>query len=293
MRPIKADGNTLSVSVSGDFLILSRPYDEEHEHLLTEGASLDGDTLTKAFPRSRFFATKAEIEAQENLFHTRVDFVSGMSGYSSLDEKRCTELGIRVGEYESAVMGIMTSAINRVRHLMPKIRYGLVFGSSSMGVDLAIEKVAREQNLPLLGYICLAYLWYVDNGTEGAPICIMSTKEAYCEAFVAAADLLMACNGGEVSYQMDMIAAMKRFIPVMPINIIGMLGASIPAFKNGKVNDAVGVLLHGLRLIRIGNAGQGLAEDRFQTVADDFADAVTARAREVAPPQYAFEALRK
>jgi hypothetical protein len=288
-----ADGNTLVAE--GDQLVLSRPWDESKNYLIeSEGAKREGDLIVKRFPQSRFIADPKEIANREKIFHDGVDFVSGMSGYSSLNEKRCAELGIRLGEYEAAVTGIMESAINRVREKMPNVRYGLVYGSSSMGVDLAIENIAKKRNMPLLGYICLDYLWYVSATPDGPYICVKETKKDYCESYVGASDLLMACNGGQVSYQMDTIAALTHFIPVMPINIIGMLGASIPAFKaDGTVNDAVGVLIHAMRLIQFGSTGQGLAEDRYAIIADAFANAVTARAREVVPTAHAFDPLKK
>lgn len=275
-------------------LVLQRPWENGREYLLDHGAEKIGKParLAKRFPRSRFLATQAEIERRLTIFHENTDFVSGMSGYSELNQQRCAELGIRVGEYESAVVGLMQSAINRVRKRMSRARYGLVYGAADMGVDHSIEVVAKKENLPLIGFNCLDYLWYVDNAVEGPFICVYRTKDEYCHAYVDACDLLMASNGGQVSYQKDIIAATQRMIPVLPIDVIGMLGASIPAFKpDGKtVNDAVGALLHVMRLIGFQERG-GLAEDRYTQVADAFASAVVARAREVIPPAYAYEAL--
>lgn len=293
MKKITSDGSTLTAE--GKDLVLTRPWTEGKEYLLDiEGVEREGDLIVKRFPRSRFLADPKDITDREATFRESVDFVSGMSGYSSLNAGRCAELGIREGEYEDAVMGIMVSAINRVRAQLPKARYGLVYGSSAMGVDLAIEEVAKEHNIPLLGYTCLAYLWYVSTTLDGPYICIKPTKEEYCEAYVTMSNLLMACNGGQVSYMMDTIAALKHFIPVIPIDVIGMLGASIPAFKPDRtVNDAVGVLKHGLRLLDFKEVVHSRAEDTFRGVADIFASAVTARAREVVPTRYAFEPLKE
>lgn len=287
---IKAEQTTLVREA--DSLILQRPWKDEDQYLVDDyGALHEGDNLVKRFPTGRFLATAEEITNRMTIFREGCDFVCGMSGYSALNADRCAELNIREGDYEAAVMGLMVSAINRIHRLLPQTRLGLVYGSSAMGVDLAIEKVAKEKNIPLIGFTCLEYLWYVDNSFAGPYICVTKSKKDYCESYVHSCDLLMASNGGEVSYKMDIIAATKALIPVLPINVIGMLGASVPAFRpNGSVNDAVGALLHVLRLINL-NCGHGLAEDKFSEVANDFANAVLGRAREVVPPQYAFPPL--
>jgi hypothetical protein len=286
------DSEKFTLSIDGSEIVLERPYNKDCAYLADYGAIKKGNLLTKRFPRSRFLILENEIKARLEIFQETCDFVSGMSGYSELNATRCAELGIRVGQYEAAVTGLMTSAINRVRAKIPKARYGLVYGSSALGVDLAIENVAAEQNLPLIGFTCPEYLWYVSNNSEGPHVCVMKTKTDYCHAYVENCNLLMASNGGAVSYQKDIIAATMRMIPVLPINVIGMLGASIPAFKpDGSVNDAVGALLHVMRLVSF-QTQQGLADDRYDHAANEFANAVTARAREVVPPQYAYEPLK-
>ena len=218
-------GSVLVFGIQGDELVLERTYSDDRQFLITEyGAKRRGKKLIKHFPRSRFHATKKDITARLRTFHESCDFVSGMSGLSVLDAARCAELDIRLGDYEAGVVGLMTSAVNRVRSQLPKVRYGLVYGSSAMGVDLSIEQVAKEQNIPLVGFTCLEYLWYVSNKVKGPHICVLPTKDAYCKHYVHNCDLLMASNGGQVSYKKDIIAATEALIPVLPIDVIGMLG---------------------------------------------------------------------
>jgi hypothetical protein len=73
----------------------------------------------------------------------------------------------------------------------------------------------------------------VDNSEKGPPILITKTKDAYCELYIRHLDLLLAANGGEVSYKMDIHAATVAYIPVIPVDVLGMFGATVPAFVYG------------------------------------------------------------
>ena len=150
----------------------------------------------------------------------------------------------------------------------------------------------QKKVTPLLGFTCLDYLWYVSNKPDGPPVCVMRTKENYCLAYVSICDLLMAANGGPVSFAMDIAAATKAFIPVIPVDILAMLGSQVPAFKymaDGSriVNDAVSVLLYTYRLINI-ETHYGGAADRYARLTASYSEAVVAVAREKVPVAYAY-----
>lgn len=265
-----------------------------NEHLENEaGVARVGDRFEKRFPASRFVFEKNDVEKAVELFRRQCDFVFGMSGYSNVNQKRCNELGIKLGQYEYSVAGLMKRAIGTMRQRISSVRPGIVYGSSEMGVDLAIGGVAEQDNIPLLGTSCLAYLWYVNNKPEGPAILITKTKQEYNEMYVGLLDLLLAANGGQVSYDMDIHAATRRMIPVVPVDVLAMLGSKAPAFVtdshgNRKVNDAVGALIYTWRLLDWTSAGFSHAKDRFEEVSKQFSDAVVAAAREVAPARYSF-----
>lgn len=252
-----------------------------------------GDLLEKRYPASRFHFEKNDMKKVIELFRSQCDFSFGMSGYSNVDQKRCNELGIKLGQYEYSVAGLMKRAIGTMRQRISSVRPGIVYGSSEMGVDLAIGGVAEQDNIPLLGTSCLAYLWYVNNKPVGPNILIARTKQEYNELYVGLIDLLLAANGGQVSYDMDIHAATRRMIPVVPVDVLSMLGSKVPAFivdSSGgrKVNDAVGALIYTWRLLDWTSAGFSHAKDRFEEVSKQFSDAVVAAAREVAPAKYSF-----
>ena len=278
--------------VDGNEIILVAQ--EVRKSLLKEnGVYQEDGCLKKRFPRSRFFFLSDEISDAKKRFKDLCDFSFGMSGYSALDTERCRALNIREGQYEAALAGLMRRGIKKIRERTPAVRNGVVYGSSACGVDLVIEKIADEYHLAILGTTCLAYLWYVDSKKEGPDICISLTKKEYCEAYVGMTDLLLAANGGETSYKMDVHAATEAFIPVVPIDVLSMLGATVPAFivdSNGKqkVNDAVRALTTVWRLLDWTHSNQTFVQDRFNIVAEQFSDALVARVREVAPPKYSF-----
>lgn len=288
---MKCDGYELARQ--GSELVLSAAVGG-NEHLEREIRVVRvGDRFEKRFPASRFVFEKKDIEKSIELFKQQCDFVFGMSGYSNVDWKRCDELGIKLGQYEYSVVGLMRRAIGTMRQRISSVRPGIVYGSCELGVDLAIGKVAEQDNIPLLGTSCLSYLWYVDNKPAGPTILVARTKQEYNELYVGLLDLLLAANGGQVSYDMDIHAATKRFIPVIPVDVLGMLGSKVSAFivnSDGvrKVNDAVGAIESTIRMLDWRNVGFSHVTDRFEEVSRQFSDAVVAAAREVAPAKYSF-----
>ncbi len=277
----------------GSELILTVPC-EGSEHLLSQqGVIKNGNQFEKRFPTHRFFYKEKDIDMASALFRGKCDFVFGTSGYSDLNPNRCRELNIPDGHYVSALGSLVKRALDGMKQRVPAIRPGIVYGSSSMGVDFTLEKVAENRNIPIIGTTCLAYLWYVDNTPNGPTILIASSEDDYCKLYVSNLDLLVAVNGGTVSYDMDIYAATKKFIPVVPVDVLSVLGATVPAFvfdEQGrrKVNDAVRVLLYAWRLLDLEHAGLNMAQDRFEIAACQFGDAMIARAREVAPAKYAY-----
>lgn len=288
-----------TLDVQEEELILSAPYSAGLSHLLSwQGVTLEGGVLQKRFPRSRFLYGETSIEAAIREFRLQCDYRIGTSGYSNMDEKRCRELDLRLGQYEHAVVGLVNHSIAEVRHTLPAARPGIVHGSSGMGVDLALMRVANENNIPNIGTTCLEYLWYVDNASQGPKVLIARSKEDYNRLYVSQLDILLAANGAETSFKMDVHAATEALIPVIPIDIIGMLGSKVPAFKTDpatgerRVNDAVGVLLKTWLLIDWNNVPASYADDRFPLVARKFSNCVVARVRELIAPKHGYSIVR-
>lgn len=290
---LKHDGYVLRIE--GDTLVLSVPYSDDTGYLLDQpGVVRDGNELKKRFPKSRFLHREKDIERAIRDFRIQCDYRIGTSGYSDVNEERCRELDIEPGQYEHSVVGLVSHSIAEVRRNIPAARSGIVYGSSDMGVDLALKQVADDNNIPIIGTTCLAYLWYVDNGVAGPKILIAKSKEDYNRLYVSQLDVLLAANGAETSFKMDVHAATEALIPVIPVDIIGMLGSKVPAFKTDpvtgqrKVNEAVGALLFSWRLLDWRSVAASHAEDRFQIVSGQFSSAVIARVREIIDPKYAY-----
>lgn len=293
---VRMQDGDITLSTKGKEVIVSRPFSVRDEHLTHYGAKPVDGRLMKCFPAERFFWSTEDVAQITATFRRSCDFISGMSGYSALSLTRCNELGIRPGSYEEAVYGIFMSGVTRFRdELGEGLVYGIVHGSSDTGVDLAVQRAATEQKVPQLGFTCLEYLWYVDNAADGCNICILRTKEEYGLAYVHACDVLMAANGGPVSYDMDIAAATRAHIPVIPVDVLGMLGTSVPPFKvvDGRkvVNDAAAAIIFAVRLIDM-HTTLSNASDRYRAVSASFAEAVVARAREVVPVASAYPAGR-
>ena len=277
----------------GDKLVLSTQY-IGHEKLMDQsGVMLVNNQLKKEFPTSRFKCEPEEFKTAWMLFLVQCEIVLGMSGYTDVSEPRCRDLGIPFGHYEGSLSGLMNRAIKKLRNRTPGIRPGIVYGSASYGVDFAISETAKEGNIPIIGTSCLPYLWYVDNCADGPTVLIVPSEDDYCRLYVSQLHILLAANGGEASYRMDIHAATEALIPVIPVDVLGMLGARITPFiidasGKRKVNDAVAALNFTWRLLNWQPIGHSLAQDRFHDIANLFSNAVVARARELAPGIHAY-----
>ncbi len=255
-----------------------------------QGVTERDGNFFKKFPRTRFTAIHADIKKAIAQHRKGEDVVVyGMSGYSLLGKERCAGLNIKSGQYEAMVSSLLIQSIRAQQESIRGINIRLAYGSSATGVDLEIENVARKENIPLLGFTCPDYLWWVNNSPDGPMICICKDKNDYCEQYIGALDILFAANGGPVSYQMDIKAATEHFKPIIALNVLQVLGASTPAFTpDGKVADAVGVLNKMYNIINFSPSSATTVPDLYPAVSKQFCATVVGITRTMVSPRRAY-----
>jgi len=174
----------------------------------------------------------------------------------------------------------------RVRVHNPDVR--IIYGSSDMGVDKAIEQVATHINCPLLGISCPEYLWYV-NADKGPTICVAENTEEYCNTYIKGLDILFAANGGPVSYEMDIRAATRFAKRVIIVDVLRTLGARIQGFdQDNKVLDAAAALQERLALISSGDEWVNKEGDAYEAMTDRLITRVVTFARQLVSPERAY-----
>jgi len=165
-------------------------------------------------------------------------FVLSMNGYSYLGPEHFRRYGIQEGDYEAACAAILRSAIKQLRIKFPEAKLQLIYGASDMGVDKAIEIVAREFNLNLFGFSCVEFLPYAKD--DDIPVYVADTVDDYADAYIRSLDLLITTGGREHALKHDVLAACvynKRIHFVDVLNSLSVTGG-VPATvidEKGKV----------------------------------------------------------
>jgi len=264
------------LSVVGGNYVLTAPIEGNESLRKVSGVNESNGVFSKNFPRGRFISTKKAITDAVARHREGVDVVvSGMSGYSELGAERCTALNIQPGRYESLASSLLISSLRAQKREIRGINARLVYGSSGVGVDLVTQNVAAKEGIPLLGFTCPEYLWWVSNESVGPTICICRDEAEYCKQYVGALDILFAANGGEVSFNMDLLAATRMHKRVIGLNVLQTLGANTPAYTpEGKVADAIGALNYGLSIIDLGSVVVTRSPDPFPAIKQRFCETV-------------------
>jgi hypothetical protein len=166
------------------------------------------------------------------------NFVLTMNGYSSIREEHCIRYGIKPGQYEAACEAILKNAIKHLRKKFAGARLQVTYGASDMGVDMAIEKVAREFNIDFLGFSCPQFMLYVKD--DEVPVFVGKNSDEYADYYIRSSDLLITTGGRDQALKHDVLAACiynKRVHFVDVLNSLSSTGG-VPATikdKEGKI----------------------------------------------------------
>ncbi|MEI8252404.1 MAG: hypothetical protein WCG25_01305 [bacterium] len=167
------------------------------------------------------------------------NFVLTMNGYSYMSEDHLLRYGIKAGEYEAACEAILKNAIKHLRGKFDGARLQLSYGASDMGIDMAIEKVARYFNIDLLGFSCPAYMMYVKD--DEIPVFVANNSDDYADYYIRSADLLITTGGRKQALEHDVLATCiynKRVHFVDVLNNLSSTGG-VPATIKGKDGKVV------------------------------------------------------
>lgn len=175
-------------------------------------------------PHEYTIAVKECVEHPDNL-------VLSMNGYSMLSKEFCDELSIKPGAYEEACASILRQSISTISNKFPGAALRLIYGASDLGVDKAIEMVARELNIFPLGFSCPKFMFWVND--DDIPVYVANTKDDYADTYIRTLDLLIATGGREHALQHDIFAACRYNKRIHFIDVLSLLSptGSVPSTK--------------------------------------------------------------
>lgn len=198
----------------------------------------------KIFSKKKIFLPDEYEKAMELINH-KDGLILSMNGYSSLPDEKLQKYGIKKGAYEEACKAILKYSINTIRKEFPGSRVFLTYGASDMGVDWAIEQVARSpqyHNIDLLGFSCPEFMMYVKD--DDIPVYVAENKDDYAIKYIISLDVLITTGGREHALQHDILAALKYQRRIHFVDLMNNLSPSrnVPATigygKDAKVENA-------------------------------------------------------
>jgi hypothetical protein len=187
----------------------------------------------KEFTRKRIFLPHQLADAIDTVLAGDDTFVLSMNGYSQISEAQCRQYGFRVDSYEESCAATLRNIIKRLRRSFKGATLRMTSGASELGVDLAIEWVAKEFNIPCLGFSCPRYMLYVAD--DERPVYVAKTVEEYADAYIRSLDLLIATGGREQALKHDVAAACIYNKRIHFIDILSALSTTggVPATIRG------------------------------------------------------------
>ncbi|HEY9777496.1 MAG TPA: hypothetical protein V6C81_27280 [Planktothrix sp.] len=198
------------------------------------------------FRKNMIYTQEQRQEAVRAKFAERNCMVVGPTGYS--DAKAALH-HLQNLDYEYAVKGIFSQMVRSLKARIRGLQFGLTNGSSDLGVDMAINLLAEEESIPLLGFSCPEFMLYVKD--TGMSIVVCKNQTEYSKNFVETPDVLIALNGRRQAFDMDILGMIGHYKPVIMLDLMRALagvskGASLG--PNGSVEDAVGLFLSLLKV---------------------------------------------
>jgi len=245
-------------------------------------ASPEDRIVRKIFTRKRvYLPDELDRAIAAHLAHDDTVVVS-MNGYSRITAEQCRRYGIAEGAYEAACKAVLRRIIRHLRERFPAAQIRITSGASAMGVDLAIEAVAREYNITPLGFSCPHFMLWVHD--DDLPVYVAESKDAYADRYIRSLDLLVATGGREHALQHDISAACiygKRihFVDLLSmLSPVGTVPATIDDGKGGRrVENAAAAMGRNLSFFAVRKA-PALAPpggDEWDALFDDVASVAT------------------
>ncbi|MDO8598932.1 MAG: hypothetical protein Q7S02_02390 [bacterium] len=194
--------------------------------------------VRKVFTHKRvYLPEELDLAVATHLAHDD-NLVVSMNGYSQIKPEQCKRYGIQTGAYEAACKAVLRHVVTHLRMKFPSAQIRITSGASAMGVDLAIEAVAREFNIMPLGFSCPHFMLWVHD--DDLPVYVAESKDAYADRYIQKLDLLITTGGREHALQHDIFAACiygKRihFVDVLSmLSPVGTIPATIDDGKGGR-----------------------------------------------------------
>jgi len=213
--------------------------------------------------------------------------VLGMNGYSLLTEKQCLSWGVKPGAYEAACRQLLREIYRALDEAFPGIDVRFAHGASDTGVDRAVIQVAKELNRPQLGHSCPEFMFYVQDG-DGVPVYVAATQDEYANSFIRSLQILIAANGRQQAFSIDIDAAFKMLRSVILVNVLKSISTTggPPAIADGRVEDAVAAFEHLVHAV--GQQMGVIAVDPYHALVAHIRDVTVSIARGLISPERAF-----
>lgn len=183
----------------------------------------------KRFHNRKIYAPE-EYDAfiSENLCGKNL-FVMSINGYSRITPEQCRRYGVKEGDYEAACTALGRSMIKHLKSKFKSAQFAFTYGASYMGVDKAVEEVAKEFGTPLVGLSCPRYMLYAQD--NDIPVYVSKNRDLYSDNYIKTLDLLITTGGREQTLKHDVMAACLYNKNIHFVDILNSLSASggVPA----------------------------------------------------------------
>lgn len=183
----------------------------------------------KVFSKKPIFLPDEYKTAIEKYVAHVDNFVFSANGYSSINDEQCLRYGIQPGAYEEACSAIIRETILHLRKRFKGANLKLIYGASDMGIDMAIEKVAKEFNITPLGFSCPEFMLYVKD--DEIPVYVGKDKDGYADFYIKTLDMLLCTGGRKHALQHDILAACVYNKRIHFVDVLNSLSCSggVPA----------------------------------------------------------------
>ncbi|MBI4434855.1 hypothetical protein HY635_03535 [Candidatus Uhrbacteria bacterium] len=221
----------------GDHTIVEVPWANGHHALDQPGVEVTNPDapeadriIRKVFTRKRTLYLPDELDRAREAHVAHPDnLVLSMNGYSQITAEQCQRYGIQPGGYEAACAALLRRTITHLRQRFPAAQLRIISGASALGVDLAINAVAREFNITPLGFSCPEFMLWVDD--DELPVYVAASKDEYADRYIQTLDLLIATGGREHALQHDVLSACIYGKRIHFVDVLSMLSSTgtVPA----------------------------------------------------------------
>jgi len=189
----------------------------------------DDRIYQKTFTQKPIYLPDSYDEFKGIYLSNEDSFILSMNGYSSINAEQCRRYGIQKGSYDAACEAVLAKAIAHCRSEFTGAKIQLIYGASDMGVDAAIEKVAKRFNLDIVGFSCPEYMLYVKD--DKIPVFVGKNDDDYGDYYIKSLDLLIATGGREHALKHDVSATCIYGKRVHFVDILNSLSSTggVPA----------------------------------------------------------------